>query len=507
MKHKEKSISRFKQAIMIFDLDKERFVDCNRHTPQMFACHSKEEIFAQPISIFRRYKAMDLEPKMKDKGSIIEEFLNSQEGFLYESTLTRLDGTPFDVEFNVVKDISEEKRQLLIFLSDITERKNKEKELLKAKEKAEQSDKLKSAFLANMSHEIRTPMNGIVGFSAMLLEQNLEEEKKQEFAVIINDCCNQLLNIVNNVLDLAKIQTEAIEVHEEDVDLNSLLSETVNMFQLEAADKNIYLRTDLPKNATSLYTDGLKLRQIITNLLSNAIKFTEKGGVELGYKLKDGQVELYIQDTGIGISKTNQTKIFQRFQRVGATINKVRGAGLGLAICKGFADVLNGTLNLESEENRGSIFYLSIPYKPTATVYQAPALPKISPRKIEILRGKTILIAEDEVYNFKLLNNLLLKYGLQILWAKNGQEAVEMSEQHPEIDLILMDMKMPIMNGIEATKIIQKKSTTPIVAQSAQAFQDEKEAILSAGCVAHLAKPIQREELLETMIRFLCNEK
>ncbi len=488
-------------AIVVIDLKKELIIDCNRHAPEMFGYASKEEFLLMPLGSHRQLEQMNLDIAHEKSLNILHHVFGGQIDSIYEETLVRKDGSTFDIEFNAIRDNSEEKQQLVIFFRDITERKNKEKELLEAKEKAEQSDRLKSAFLANMSHEIRTPMNGIMGFSSILLEEDLKEEKKKEYTEIIHDCCRQLLNIVNNVLDLAKIQTAAFEIHEESIELNSLLTETLNLFQLDCAKKQIALKTDFDFPSLPIFTDGVKLRQIITNLLSNAVKFTEKGFVQVSYKVKSGKIEIAIKDTGIGIAAADQAKIFKRFQRVEHTAHKIRGAGLGLSICKGFADALGGDLCLESKEGVGSTFYLQIPYK--VNLKEQSKLHQSTTATHTYMAGKTILIAEDEVYNFRLLESFLLKQAVHILWAKNGQEAVEMVQKHPEIDLILMDMKMPIMSGIEATEHIKKNTDIPVIAQSAHAFQEERQLILEAGCVAHLTKPIQRKELMDTMLKFL----
>ncbi len=381
-------------------------------------------------------------------------------------------------------------------------------ELKLAKEKAEESDKLKSAFLANMSHEIRTPMNAILGFATLLKNRKLTTEKRNNFIDLINTNSRQLLHIISDIIDISKIEADQISIFNKNFELNKMLQEmyTVYVTQIKNDKKEIKLKlnTGLKDESSTIYTDKVRLEQILSNLLSNAIKFTEYGTIEYGYILdkKASELEFFVRDTGIGMTASEQKVIFDRFRQVSTSYNKMYGGtGLGLSISKGLTEKLGGNIWLESEIDKGSVFYFSIPYKPGTRVDK---LPKIQYDTNFKWVGKTILIAEDEDINYNLLETIIKPTGAVIIRAKTGQEAVDVCLGNKKIHIVLMDIKMPDMNGLEATKKIKNiHKNLPVIAQTAYAMSTDEDNCLRAGCDAYLSKPLKVEEILSVINQYL----
>lgn len=383
-------------------------------------------------------------------------------------------------------------------------------ELTKAKNRAEEADRLKSAFLANMSHEIRTPMNAILGFATLLRDRKLPEEKQNEFINLINSNCRQLLHIISDIIDISKIEANQITLFEKDFNINKALAVLKQNFesQIISSRKNLVIsvQCSLPDPQAVIYTDKVRLEQILSNLLSNAIKFTEQGTVEFGYQVSANKSEIvfYVKDSGIGMTAEEQIVIFERFRQVSSAYNKqYGGTGLGLSISKGLAEKLDGRIWLKSEVEAGSTFYLSIPFKQTGKVVSEP----IPFTAFYDWAGKTILIAEDEKTNYSLLENIIYPTKAKIIWVKNGIDAIEACRNEPKIDLVLMDIKMPDMNGLEATKRIKKfRKTLPIIAQTAFAMPQDADNCLRAGCDDYLAKPLGIDDILNKINKFLSSE-
>jgi PAS domain S-box-containing protein len=377
-------------------------------------------------------------------------------------------------------------------------------DLKSAKNKAEESDKLKTSFLQNMSHEIRTPLNGIIGFSKLLQDDNLSKEEINEFTFVIQQSGKRLIEIVNNVLDVSKIETGQIVINNKSFSINSLINDLYVFFYPLANEKGLILNfhNTLPEEKCIIYSDELKINQILTNLINNSIKFTQTGSIDFGSEFKNNVIQFYVQDTGIGISEQLYEKIFDRFTQVEDTIGRnFEGAGLGLAICKGLVKLLGGEIWLESKINNGTKFIFTLPFSSSDNPVQSF---KVNSDISEKLIKCVILIVEDDYVSYKYLKNILKNSGCYLLLAENGEKAVEMVKNTPNISLVLMDIRMPVMGGFEATRLIKLiRPDLPIIAQTAYAFNEEKNLILSCGCDDYLSKPIDVNKLKKIIEKYL----
>ncbi len=435
------------------------------------------------------------------------------------------DGTIRDVEVLSSKVIIDDKVMLHSIVHDITKRKNaevllKEKrdrieaqneeylrvnaelnqsngELITAKEKAEESDRLKTAFLHNVSHEIRTPMNAIVGFSGLLNDPDLQAEKRQDFTDLIVQSSEQLLSIINDIVSIASIEAEQEKIQENETNINLTCQMVKEQFFTDDTNPNVSLslQTSLSDDEAFIVTDSTKLTQVLTNLIGNALKFTQEGFVNFGYTLKDDFLEFYVEDSGIGISADMHAEIFKRFRQVETTTSRsFGGSGLGLSISKAYVEMLGGTIGLRSEEGKGSVFYFSLPYKTKQS--KTVSIPPAEALNFELTKPQTVLIAEDEDSNFILLQKLLADAKLNIIRAVNGIEALALCQEKPEVDLILMDLKMPEMDGFEATKRIKAlRPDLAIIAQTAFATDADKNKALACGCCDYISKPFKKDIL------------
>ena len=403
---------------------------------------------------------------------------------------------------------NESDMKMLEFVSDqisiSIDRKKTEEDLIKSKEKAEENDRLKTAFLTNMSHEIRTPMNGILGFANLLQNKENSSEKASHYTSIIVNSGNQLLSIIDDILDISRIETGQINLYEEEVALNSILKDIFSFFKIKTEEKglNLNLITDLSIKNPIILIDILRLKQIIFNLIGNALKFTDIGKIDFGYEIKENQLEFFVKDSGIGIPKKYQKDIFDRFNKVENHAMKLYGGtGLGLAICTGLLEKMGGQIWVVSEENMGADFYFTIPYK-TSTQTKVSELQKNITKSD--LAGLTILVVEDETNSAIYLKEILSNIKIKQLLAKDGKLAIEMVKKNPDIDLILMDIKLPVMDGYTATKEIKKiNPKIPIIAQTAYAMSGDKEKSLNAGCDDYIAKPISEENLIILLEKYL----
>lgn len=391
----------------------------------------------------------------------------------------------------------------MIIINDISPIINSQQELLKAKEKAEESDRLKSAFLANMSHEIRTPMNGIIGFADMLRRPGKSDEQNNSYIDIIYKSSNQLLKIINDILDISKLDAGQTIIREKQCSVNTILDDLYRQFSKDnIADDEIEfkLSKSLPDEKTLVITEERKLKQILSNLLSNAFKFTSTGSIEFGYKLnKYNFLEFYVKDTGIGIRTEKQEIIFERFRQVEESFTrKYGGTGLGLAISKGFVELMGGKIRLETIEDKGTTFFFTIPYKPVnATNLQTK---KVEQNKDYKWDDKLILVVEDDKTNYKYIEAALKPTKAKLLHTISGNKAIELSLRNPTISLVLMDLRLPDINGLEATQSIKKmRYNLPIIVQTANALRDDRNKSIEAGCDDFIAKPFEEKKLLETI--------
>jgi len=377
-------------------------------------------------------------------------------------------------------------------------------ELYKAKEHAEESDRLKTSFLHNMSHEIRTPMNAIMGFADLLSDQYNNKPKLDQYARIICQRSNDLLDLINELLDTAKIESGQVPLHFEATDLNLLFTDLSVFFEenqkcsgKQHIELNVHPYT-LP--GAVIITDGAKLKQILINLISNAFKFTEKGTIEVGCELNyNNDLVFFVSDTGAGIPLDKHNLIFERFFQLNQSTNlSTKGTGLGLSIVKGLVNLLGGEIWLESEPQKGTTFYFTIAYKIADTIILAPV--KFESDTHFSFSGKTILIVEDDSYNAKFIKETLCETGFKIIHTHYGLDAIDIAITNT-IDIILMDIRLPDINGYEATQLIKmKKPDVKIIAQTAYASHEDRLHAINAGCDDYISKPLNKRLLLN-MIR------
>jgi PAS domain S-box-containing protein len=417
-------------------------------------------------------------------------------------------GRPFSIEGSL-RDVSERfQAQEKIQESEQLLRKQNEEyailteELKIARDKAEESDHLKSAFLANMSHEIRTPMNGIVGFSQMLGDPSLRKDEREAFIKIVNSSCEQLLHIINDIIDISKIEAGQVDFLESTFSIRELLEEVYSFFLPAAKEIKIELALDpVPADIEeNIISDRTKIRQMLDNLMSNALKFTNSGRVVISCGLEDQFIRFMVKDTGIGIRPGMQEIIFERFRQADTSFAKTHsGTGLGLSISKAFVEKMGGSIGVISEEGKGSSFWFRLPYNPfTGGIENEVPVTKKSKAGEKI----TVLVVEDEEINWLYINEILKKQA-KLLHAVNGVVALDLVKKNQDIDLVLMDIKLPDINGLELTKMIKAiNKNLPVVAQTAYALAGDREKALNAGCVEYLTKPVRRDELLNLVSDF-----
>jgi len=507
------------------------FIDCNDATLRLLKTTRDQVVMRKPFQL-----SPPLQPDGQASAKKAAKMINiavRNGSHRFDWLHRRPDGSDFWVE--VVLTIIRIGRKNIIYTTwrDINERKQADQELRNMNEelarlnheylrlndeiarknealniainKAEESDRLKSAFLANMSHEIRTPMNGILGFAELLLTPGLPHNDMVSFVEIINTCSVQLMALINDIIDISKIEAGQITINKGRVSLKKLMAELYSIAsKIQFRKVELFAPNLSDANDIVVLGDDIRLRQVLINLINNAIKFTKKGRIEFGYISSGGVVRMFVKDTGIGIAPEYHELIFKRFRQVNATASREQGGtGLGLAISKALVEQMGGTIRVESAPGMGSTFWVEIPFQEmesgVAESYSGSDNVEISYNWTD----KVILIAEDEDANFTLLKMLLKGTGCKILRAFNGKEAVEMAfDAKP--GLVLMDIKMPLMNGFEATRLIKSSMPDlPVIAQTAYALSDDRPKALAAGCDHYISKPISKKALLSALSRYL----
>jgi len=388
------------------------------------------------------------------------------------------------------------------------EKEKRAAELMKAREKAEESDNLKTAFLNNLSHEIRTPMNQILGFSSFLRDPELSESQRDDYIEIINNQSHQLLHVIADIVEISEITTGQANLKLSPFNLGEMMNELLTSFKPKAAQRNLEFRLNkgVPDANSMIQGDREKLKDIISHLVENAIKFTDTGEIDIEYSTIGNRLIVAVKDTGIGIDEHEKQLIFDQFRQVEiTTTRKYGGLGLGLSISNAYIRMMSGVIRVESWPGRGSTFIVDLPFIPAKQepeTFTEVKLPAISCRPD--WKNKTLLIAEDEESNVQYLTAVLKSTGIHLLTAVNGLEAVEQCKVHPEIAVVLMDIKMPRMNGLEATRIIKSfRSDLPVIAITAFAMTRDKEHFLGAGCDDYLPKPLRRDDLIAIIQKHL----
>lgn len=423
----------------------------------------------------------------------------------HKITSEKLKDAKDELELRVNERTEDLKKMNQHLLQEIEEHKITMENLSIAKTRAEESDRLKSNFLANMSHEIRTPMNAITGFSQMLEYDNLPKDKRKEYIRLIGEGCSNLTNLIDDIIDFAKIESGEVKIDKKEFNPHPILEYLYDYYTneiIKRGKENLHLSyaNENKDNDILIYTDQEKLKQILSSLLDNAIKFTEQGRIEFGFIVSiKNQIEFYVRDTGIGIEESKQSMIFDRFRQVDeGTTRRYGGAGIGLSISKSLVEMLDGKIWVESTLGKGAAFYVKFPHKT-----KSKKLESIQPSQFN-WKGKTILVAEDKKINYEIIRESVNGTQVEVLWAKNGKEAIEMVKENQNINLVLMDIQMPVMDGLEATRKIKLiKESIPVIAQTAYALPQDSFRCIDAGCDDYIAKPIPLDEFLIKIDKYI----
>jgi PAS domain S-box-containing protein len=530
-KFTESIISNAQDGIFVIDL-KGRFILVNDSFVGMTG-------YSRSFIIRKKFDELLL-MKEQNEDNFISKIISKGLGGNYELEFIKKSGERFPgiISAAYLNDASNKPEAVVITVKDMTEYKNIlseltlhrdhleelvkkrtaelrniNKKLLQSKEKAEESDRLKSAFLSNMSHEIRTPMNAITGFAQLLKDPATPREATDQYIDIIINKGNLLLNIINDIIDISKVEAGKIEIIKSGCNIDEMFIDLYATFEnVKKTGKKSHIdlrfvKPDFDSDIT-IYTDPFRLKQILTNLIDNAIKFTERGFVEFGYSVileaKRPRIRFYVHDSGIGIPEEKQKLVFNRFRQIeDSHTRRFGGTGLGLTISKKLVELLSGDLKVESQEGEGSTFFFAIPFKPVK-VTNNKTKPKSRKKIKPDWRNRIVLIVEDNNSSFLLLKSYMESTGIKILRAGNGEEAVKMCEVNPDIELVLMDIQLPIMDGYKATSLIKEmRKDLPVIAQTAHAMVEDLEESKKAGCDEHVSKPVKKEVLLSVMSEYL----
>lgn len=483
-----------------------KYVGCNKAFARYIGMKETDIIGKTDFDFFQKESA---ELYLKSDLKILEDHIpiRNEEWNVFSDGSRRL--------LDTVKVIyTDNKGQVLGIMAisrDITEKEEIQMQFKAAKEKAEESDRLKTAFLANMSHEIRTPMNSIIGFSSLLSEDSLSAEEKTEYIQHINNSGEALLNLIDDIIDISKIEAGQLNISIEPCNLKELVNELFVSFSDQLNRKlktDVKLIAEVEQNDISelVYTDPFRLRQVYSNLLGNAIKFTVKGAIRYGYKLDGGNLLFYVKDTGIGISEADQKVIFTRFRQViDSGIRHRGGTGLGLAISQNIIELLGGSIWVESVSGEGSIFYFTVPYKPVEPNCLSPKQKNHADFPLLFdWSSKTMLIIEDIDSHFNYIYTALSRTGINLLRAKDGVTGLNICKENGQVDLVILDVNIPKMNGYEIAREIKKLSPKmPVIAHSNRLTANEEKLCFQAGCDDYIAKPAKFNILMNILSRYL----
>jgi PAS domain S-box-containing protein len=489
------------EMLFLHDLNGQ-IVEVNR-AGEINTGYSREELY--------RMNVLDVDPDAIDRNDMKKYWKAlsvNDSAVTFETRHKRKDGTIYPAEIVVSKIVLENKKYILAIARDITERKQAEEQLIKAKEKAEESDRLKSAFLANMSHEIRTPMNGIMGFSQMLQEKEFSREKQKKFLGIIHSRTKHLLQIISDIVDIAKLEACQLSVNEENFYLNDAIKELYDFYKKGIENKGktgIQLQTKLGLNREQSFirSDPTRIRQVLDNLLSNAIKYTDEGKVEIGYGKKSKDTLLFwVKDTGTGISSENHDKIFERFRQAEESNQRSHeGTGLGLTISKNLVEMLGGNMWVDSKEKEGSVFYFTLPYE---REYKVEKNGDNKEDEDFDWQEKSILIVEDDLISLEYMKEIIEPTGATTILKKTGEEGYQAYKENFSVDLILMDIRLPDISGLEIIKRIRKTDkNVKIIAQTAHAMGEDRNIALQAGANDYIAKPIVIGDFLRIIDKYI----
>ena len=482
--------------IMVFDPISGRIIEVNNACCRFYGY---EREYMLKMSIYE-INTLDKDDINTEIHNVLE---NKRNYFVFKHKLAN--GDIRDVEIYSGKIRYGDSEKLLSVIHDITDKVKTSKELIIAKERAEESDRLKTAFLANMSHEIRTPMNAILGFSQLLTIPDIDKDDTKSYLDTISSSGKQLLGLIDDIISISQIEAGIIEIKNENISIIKLLKKVFKIFEIQASEKGLKYtyKYSLPPQFININTDSKRIQQILINLLNNAFKFTSEGEIKIGCLLVNNTIEFYVSDSGIGIKKSDEDIIFERFMQVHHDNEIIYGGtGIGLSITKAIVEKLGGKIWIHQKKTKGSEFRFCIPAN-----NKIPEKVIVKNNKYSTppnYKDKTILIAEDEYNNFNLLKILLKQTNAKVIWARNGDEALRLLKKEKGIDIILMDIKMPVKNGIDATKEIRSvNSLIPIIAQTAHALEGDRIKAIIAGCNDYIAKPIQKFNLFETLNKYL----
>ncbi|MFO7658306.1 MAG: ATP-binding protein [Bacteroidales bacterium] len=492
----------FNDAAYIYELDKDnkpgKFLDVNQKMVEQLG-YTKEELLQMHPYDMLAPGALEIIKRTEQELSKtrhhyleIDHINNAGKKFPVEVSLHLFNINGNRLVFGTVKDIREHKKYI--------------RKLRKAKEKAEESDRLKSAFLSNMSHEIRTPMNGIIGFSELIVQDNLDNEQRIAYSELIKRCTVQLLGIVNDILDISKIETDQMTMIESNCSVNNIMDDLyTELKERNSKRENIIINYTkyLDDGDDIIFADQSRLYQVIGNLISNAEKFTFSGSIDFGYNLENNDtLKFWVKDTGIGIPDDKQQVVFERFRQADdSNTREFGGTGLGLPIAKGIIEQMDGKIWIESKIGKGSNIFFTIPYKKSVLNKNVE---KVKSTEDAInFNGKTIFIVEDNLENSLLLEEIAKLYKIKTIKAFNGSEAIKCLSQNSNIDLIFIDIRLPDISGIEVITTVKNLVSAPFVALTAYASPEDKLKCLAAGCEDYIAKPLTRIEFERMLIKYL----